>query len=149
MKPLLVPIRRLPNSAGLAFPSYQSEGAAGMDLQAAVESEVRIAAGQIVVVPTGFSIALPEGFEAQIRPRSGLATKHGITVINSPGTIDADYRGELLVALINLGTVGFEISRGLRIAQLILAPISRTQWLETECHPPTNRGDGGFGHTGN
>ncbi len=123
-------------------------GAAGVDLQAAVETAVRLDPGGTALIPSGFAIALPAGYEAQVRPRSGLATRHAITVVNSPGTVDSDYRGEIFVALINLGVEVFEVSRGMRIAQLIIAPVNRAEWHEVKELPSTSRGTGGFGHTG-
>lgn len=145
-----VSIRRLPGSDDLPLPDYQSAHAAGMDLHACVPAEVpaAIEPGQIMVIPCGFAMAVPVGYEAQVRPRSGLAAKHGITMINAPGTIDADYRGEVKVPLINLGRDVFQITRGMRIAQMLIAPVPRTQWVEVTELPATDRGDGGFGHTG-
>jgi dUTP pyrophosphatase len=141
-------IRRLPGSEDLPLPLYQSSHAAAMDLAAAVPAAVTLAPGARAVVPCGFSIAVPEGFEGQVRPRSGLAARHGVTVVNAPGTIDADYRGEVMVALINLGHAPFTVERGMRIAQLLVAPVSRVSWTEVDELPPTVRGAGGFGHTG-
>jgi len=143
-----ISIRRIAGSEDIALPEYQSIGAAGMDIRAAVESTIRLGPGKIASVPSGFSIALPVGFEAQIRPRSGLAVNHGITLVNSPGTIDADYRGEVGVAVINLGSEVFEITRGLRIAQMVIARVSRAHWNEVPDLPSTPRDTGGFGHTG-
>ncbi|MEQ9448715.1 MAG: dUTP diphosphatase, partial [Rhodospirillaceae bacterium] len=140
-----VAIKRLPNAKDLPLPSYQTAFSAGMDLCAAVEGDVVLEPGAHSIVPTGFSIALPPGFEAQVRPRSGLAAKNGVTVLNSPGTIDADYRGEIGVILINHSREPFTISRGLRIAQLIVAPVHTVAWEETETLPETERGAGGFG----
>jgi len=119
-----------------------------MDLAAAVVAPVALAPGARALVPCGFSVAVPEGFEAQIRPRSGLASKHGVTVVNAPGTIDADYRGEVKVALVNLGSEVFTIERGMRVAQMLVAPVPRVRWSEVDELPPTARADGGFGHTG-
>jgi len=130
------------------LPEYKSHHAAAMDLAAAVPAPVTLEPGVRAVIPCGFSIAVPEGFEAQIRPRSGLAARHGITVVNAPGTIDADYRGEVMVALINLGDSSFVVERGMRIAQLLVAPVSRVTWSEVDTLPESARGDGGFGHTG-
>ncbi len=141
-------IKRLPNAADLPLPAYQSDGAAGMDLHAAVESEVNIAPGDIGMVPCGFSLAVPIGFEAQIRPRSGLTATHGISIANSPGTIDPDYRGEVKILLINHGKVPFSVKRGMRIAQMLITPVQRTEWEEVDDLPPTGRGEGGYGHTG-
>jgi dUTP pyrophosphatase len=145
-----IQITRLPHGKDLPLPSYQSELAAGLDLLAAVPVDVplNIAAGARAMVPTGLAIALPPGHEAQIRPRSGLAAKHGLTVLNAPGTIDADYRGEIQVLLINHGAEPVAITRGMRIAQLIVAPVSRAQLHETEMLNETPRGSGGFGSTG-
>ncbi|MBU0717172.1 MAG: dUTP diphosphatase [Planctomycetes bacterium] len=143
-----VPIKRLPGTEDLPFPEYATEHSVAMDLGAAVEQTVCIPPGAVRVVPTGIAIALPIGFEAQIRPRSGLAAKHAIGVINSPGTIDSDYRGEIRVSLINLGTEPFEVRRGMRIAQMLVVPVPRTVWQVVAELPPTERGAGGFGHTG-
>lgn len=143
-----VKLRRLPHGAGLDLPLYATNGAAGMDLLAAVESPVIIEPGQRKLIPTGFCIALPAGYELQIRPRSGLALKHGLTLPNTPGTIDEDYRGEIGIILMNLGHEAFEITRGMRIAQAVLAPVVRAAWLEVEDLDKTDRGAGGFGSTG-
>lgn len=134
--------------ADLPLPAYHSELAAGMDVAAAVLEPVVIAPGEIRLLPSGFSVALAPGFELQVRPRSGLAIKHGITVVNSPGTIDADYRGEVKIGLINLGREPFTIRRGDRIAQLVLAPVCRATVIAVEKLDETQRQDGGFGHTG-
>lgn len=147
-KPVTIPVTRLRHSEGLALPAYATEHSAGMDLLAAVETTIKLAPGARILVPTGLSIALPEGYEAQIRPRSGLAYKHGISLVNSPGTIDADYRGEVGVLLINLGQELFVIERGMRIAQMVIAPYSRAQFSEVLELPSTDRGAGGFGSTG-
>jgi dUTP pyrophosphatase len=143
-------IQRLPHGADLPLPSYQSAHAAGLDLVAAVpESEpVTLAPGAHRLIPTGLAIALPDGFEAQVRPRSGLAARHGVTVLNTPGTIDADYRGEIKVLMINLGPVPFTVTRGMRIAQLTIAPVVRASIAEVPELEPTARGTGGFGSTG-
>jgi dUTP diphosphatase len=146
--PVRVLIQRLPHGDGLDLPHYASEHAAGMDLRAAVETEIILAPGERALIPTGLAIALPEGFEAQVRPRSGLALKHGITVLNSPGTIDADYRGEVGVILINHGQHPFPIQRGERIAQMVIAPVSRIAWQPTNSLDDTARGTGGFGSSG-
>jgi len=143
-----VQVKILPHGQGLPLPRYMSQGAAGMDLMAAVEQPVQMAPGQRVKVPTGLAIALPEGYEAQVRPRSGLAIRHGVTCLNTPGTIDSDYRGEIQVILVNLGQESFQISRGDRIAQMIVAPVTRIEWSRTEQLPETHRNEGGFGHTG-
>jgi dUTP pyrophosphatase len=146
--PISVPVIRLPHAAGLELPAYATAHAAGVDLVAALSDSVVLAPQARALIPTGIAIALPEGYEAQVRPRSGLALKHGVTVLNSPGTIDADYRGEVGVILINLGQDGFIVTRGLRIAQLVVAPVSRFTWVETPTLPSTARGGGGFGSTG-
>lgn len=145
---LRVPITVLAGNEDLPLPAYQSAHAAAMDLHAAVPSPVTIAPGSIVLVGCGFAMALPEGFEGQVRPRSGLASKSGVTVVNAPGTIDADYRGEVKVALINLGPAPFVVERGARIAQLVVAPVTRVTWEQVEALDETRRGAGGFGHTG-
>lgn len=144
--PLL--LRWLIEERDLALPAYHSELAAGLDVQAAVTEPVTILPGTITLVPTGFAVALAPGYELQVRPRSGLAIKHGVTVINAPGTIDADYRGEVKVGLINLGTMAYTINRGDRIAQLVLAPVCHAEIREVETLPASQRHDGGFGHTG-
>jgi dUTP pyrophosphatase len=146
--PVRVHIQQLPHGEGLELPHYASEHAAGMDLRAAVGDEVILAPGEHALVPTGLAIALPEGFEAQVRPRSGLALKHGVTVLNSPGTIDADYRGEVGVILINHGRHPFPIQRGERIAQMVIAPVSRIAWQPAGSLDDTARGAGGFGSSG-
>ena len=148
MTPIEVPLQRLPHGAGLPLPSYATADAAGLDLVAAVADAIELAPGARHLVPTGISIALPPGYEAQLRPRSGLALKHGVTLLNSPGTIDADYRGEVGVILINLGEVPFRLQRGDRIAQLVIAPVARLAWRESETLPESTRGAGGFGSTG-
>jgi len=132
----------------LPLPGYETAGSAGMDVCAAVEHETVIAPGAILLVPTGFAVAIPRGFEIQVRPRSGLAVKHGVTIINSPGTIDSDYRGEVRIGLINLGRESFTIKRGDRIAQLVLAPVAIACWQLVDKLDDTARGSGGFGHTG-
>ena len=143
-------LRRLPHGAGLPLPAYQTAHAAGLDLAAAVPADapVTLAPGARGLIPTGFAIALPEGFEAQVRPRSGLAAHHGVTVLNTPGTIDSDYRGEVKVILINLGAEDFTIRRGERIAQMVIAPVVQAAWREVESLDETARGAGGFGSTG-
>lgn len=143
-----VAIQRLPHAADLALPRYETEHAAGLDLAACVPADITVAPGKRALVPTGFAIALPAGFEAQVRPRSGLAAKHGVTVLNSPGTIDADYRGEIGVILVNHGDVAFTVSRGMRIAQLVVAPVAQATLTEVSELPATARGAGGFGSTG-
>jgi dUTP pyrophosphatase len=141
-----VRIKRLANGEGLPLPAYETAGAAGMDLRAA--ADVHLAPGARALIATGFAIALPNGFEAQVRPRSGLAVKQGITVLNAPGTIDCDYRGEIKVPLINLGQDDVAITRGDRIAQMVVAPVSRAEWVEAETLDDTARGQGGFGSSG-
>lgn len=143
-----VPIKRLPGNEHIPFPQYQSEHAAGMDIHSACSSEIIIEPGQIAMIPCGFAMAVPIGYEAQVRPRSGLGSKFGITLPNAPGTIDADYRGEVKVPLINHGSQPFTVEPGMRIAQMIIKPVPRTIWQEVEELPPTSRGEGGFGHTG-
>ena len=147
MKPRIAVVR-LPHGADLPLPAYQSAGAAGMDLRAAVEEPLVLAPGERAAAPTGLSIAVPEGFEAQVRPRSGFALRDGVTALNSPGTIDSDYRGEVKVILVNHGRSPVTIRRGDRIAQLVVAPVTRAEWLEVESLDETGRGSGGFGSTG-
>jgi dUTP pyrophosphatase len=143
-------IVRLPHSNGLPLPAYESAGAAGMDLRAAVPDDrpILLLPGRRQLVPTGLVLEIPPGYEAQVRPRSGLALKHGITCLNTPGTIDSDYRGEVMVLLVNLGDEDFEISRGMRIAQVIVAPVTRVAIEERGLASATSRGSGGFGSTG-
>jgi dUTP pyrophosphatase len=141
-------VLRLPHAADLPLPAYQSEHAAGLDLMAAVAQPVEIAPGGRAMIPTGIAIALPAGVEGQIRPRSGLALRHGITVLNSPGTVDADYRGEIHVILVNFGTESFTVQRGARIAQLVLAATLQARICEVASLDETTRGFGGFGSTG-
>jgi dUTP pyrophosphatase len=145
-----VEVQQLPHGRGLPLPAYQSAHAAGLDLLAAVpeEAPMILAPGKHALVPTGLTIALPPGFEAQVRPRSGLAAKHGVTVLNSPGTIDADYRGEVGVLLINHGETPFTIRRGERIAQMVIAAVVRAELVAVTSHSATDRGSGGFGSTG-
>jgi dUTP pyrophosphatase len=145
-EPVAVEIRRLPHGEGLALPSYATSGAAGMDVLSA--EDVTLPPGGRHAVASGFAVAIPPGYEIQVRPRSGLALKHGITVPNTPGTIDSDYRGELKVILINHGTEPFPIHRGDRVAQLVLAPVTQAAWREVETLDATERGSGGFGSTG-
>lgn len=145
---LEVLIQRMPGSEDLSLPAYGTPHAAALDLAAAVTETVVLEPGRRMLVPCGFAMALPEGFEGQVRPRSGLAVKHGVTVLNAPGTIDADYRGEVKVILVNLGDEPFSIERGMRIAQLVVAPVPRVSWKESVELPGTDRGSGGFGHTG-
>ena len=148
MSDLRIEIRRLSHAADLPLPSYATALAAGMDLCAAIHKDVVIAPGDRVAVPTGYMIALPDGYEAQVRPRSGLALKHGITLPNSPGTIDADYRGEVAVIVLNAGREAFTVTRGMRIAQMVVAPVTRVAWREVDALAETARGAGGFGSTG-
>jgi dUTP diphosphatase len=145
-----VDVRQLPHGEGLPLPAYQTADAAGLDLLAAVpeETPLVLASGKYAMVPTGLTIALPPGYEAQVRPRSGLAAKHGVTVLNSPGTIDADYRGEINVLLINHGEAAFSIQRGERIAQMVIAPVVQAQLVPAIALSSTERGSGGFGSTG-
>jgi dUTP pyrophosphatase len=145
-----IDVQQLPHGAGLPLPAYQSAHAAGLDLVAALgeDAPLTLVPGGRALVPTGLAIALPINYEAQIRPRSGLAAKHGITVLNSPGTIDADYRGEISVLLVNLGDAPFVVRRGERIAQMIVAPVAQAELVKVAALPSTERGDGGFGSTG-
>jgi dUTP pyrophosphatase len=141
-------VQRLAHGQGLELPAYMSEAAAGLDLAAAVDRPLSLEPGCIALVPTGLKLAIPPGHEGQVRPRSGLAVKHGVTVVNAPGTIDADYRGEVMVGLINLGPRPVTIGRGDRVAQLVIAPVSQAELAEVEALPASRRGEGGFGHTG-
>ena len=145
-----VEVRQLPHGEGLPLPAYQTADAAGLDLLAAVPAEtpLLLVAGKHAMVPTGLTIALPPGYEAQVRPRSGLAAKHGVTVLNSPGTVDADYRGEINVLLINHGEAPFSIRRGERIAQMVIAPVVQAELVPVTALSSTERGRGGFGSTG-
>ncbi len=143
-----VSIQQLPHAKGLNLPKYATEQSAGLDLEAAIQSPITLKPGERQLIATGLAIALPQGFEAQVRPRSGLAAKNGVTVLNSPGTIDADYRGEIKIILVNLGQENFVIERGMRIAQMVIAPCLQVQWQETEQLDETTRGAGGFGSTG-
>jgi dUTP pyrophosphatase len=148
MSSIPVAVHRLEHGRGLPLPEIATSAAAGVDLMAAIDDHVVIEPGQRKLVPTGLAIALPDGYEAQVRPRSGLAMRHGITVLNSPGTIDADYRGEIGVLLINLGQESFTVERGMRIAQMVVAPVARLEWREVTELPVSERGAGGFGSTG-
>ncbi len=148
MSALAVPIRVLPHGAGIGLPAYKTSGSAGADLAAAVEAPLVLPPGGRALVPTGVAVALPDGFEAQVRPRSGLALERGLTVLNSPGTIDSDYRGEIGVILVNLGAAPVTIARGDRIAQLVVAPVQQASWQEVAHLPPSARAAGGFGSTG-
>ncbi len=148
--PIRIDVHQLPHGEGLALPAYQTAHAAGLDLLAAVPADAPLVLlpGQHAMVPTGLTIALPEGYEAQVRPRSGLAAKHGVTVLNAPGTVDADYRGEIAVLLINHGAEPFTIRRGERIAQMVIAPVVQAQLVAVTSLSTTDRGGGGFGSTG-
>lgn len=143
-----IQIKRVRDNADLALPSYQSSLSSGMDLRADVREQIVVAPGDRVMVPTGISLEIPAGFEAQVRPRSGLALKHGVTVLNSPGTVDADYRGEVCVILANLGREAFVINRGDRIAQIVIAQVTQARLVEVAALSDTERGSGGFGSTG-
>ena len=143
-----ISVKRLPHNTDLPLPEYEPVQSAGMDLPAAIDSPMTLSPGEHAMVPTGLAIALPGGYEAQIRPRSGLAARNRVTVLNTPGTIDADYRGELKVILINLGTEPFEIERGMRIAQMVIAPVTQGKLTEVDDLSDTARGTGGFGSTG-
>jgi dUTP pyrophosphatase len=145
--PVRVPICVLPHGADLPLPAYETAGAAGMDLRAALDDSRVLAPGERTLCPTGLCMAIPPGFEGQVRPRSGLALKQGLTTLNSPGTIDSDYRGEVRVILANLGQAPVTIERGMRIAQIVFAPVVRADWLPVEALDQTARGGGGFGHT--
>jgi dUTP pyrophosphatase len=143
-----VQVRRLPGTEDLPLPEYQTPESAAVDLHAAVEQPTPIAPGEITLIPTGLTIALPSGFEAQVRPRSGLAVRHGLSLPNTPATIDADYRGEIRVPMINHGRASVTIERGMRIAQMLVLPVPRIVWEEVDALPDSERGAGGFGHTG-
>jgi len=148
MPSIQLAVVRLPGNDDVPLPRYASDGAAGLDLCAAVEPDMRFEPGDIALVPCGIAIEIPPGHEGQVRPRSGLASKHGITLVNAPGTIDCDYRGEVKVPIINLGREPFTITRGMRIAQLVIAPVSHVEVVETRELSGSARGAGGFGHTG-
>lgn len=148
MERVRVAIKRVDGARDLPFPAYMTPHASGMDIYAAVENAVVIPPGQRAIIPTGFAVALPAGYEAQVRPRSGLAIKKGIGVLNTPGTIDADYRGEVKIILINLSDAPFEIRRGDRIAQMVIQPVVAASWEEVQDLPESERMEGGFGHTG-
>lgn len=141
-------LQRLPHALDLPVPTYATSGSAGLDLYSAVEQDIKLARGARVAVPTGIAIALPDGYEAQIRPRSGLALRHGITLLNAPGTVDSDYRGEIMAILANFGESVFRIQRGMRIAQMVIAPYEQARVAESGLLPPSERGSGGFGSTG-
>ncbi|WP_441510008.1 dUTP diphosphatase [Bosea sp. TAF32] len=143
-----VALQRLPHGADLPLPAYETAGAAGLDLRAAIAGPLVLAPGERALIPTGLAMQLPDGFEGQVRPRSGLAAKHGVTVLNAPGTVDSDYRGEVKVPLINLGQEAFAIARGDRIAQLVIAPVTHAKLTEVASLEATARGAGGFGSTG-
>jgi len=148
MDVLHIQIERLSGNDDLPFPAYMTDKAAGMDIYAAVQEDIKLSSGERFMVPTGFAVSIPEGYEAQIRPRSGLAFKNGITLINAPGTIDADYRGEIKILLVNLGQESFIIRRGDRIAQMTLHQVCKVEWEACNQLDTTKRGHGGFGHTG-
>ena len=145
---ITVPVQRLPHARDLDLPAYATPASSGVDLLAAIAEPVRIAPGKRALIASGIAVALPEGFEAQVRPRSGLALKHGVTVLNSPGTIDADYRGEIRIILANLGEEPFTVERGMRIAQMVIGPVTPVRWREVDELPDSARGIGGFGSTG-
>ena len=150
-RPITVKVRRLPNGNGVPLPSFATAHAAGADVCAAVDGPVTLAPGEIGVIPCGFAMAVPPGYEAQVRPRSGLSSKHGLTLINSPGTIDSDYRGEVKVPLVNHGTAPFTVERGMRVAQMVIAAVPKIVFKEVDELDEldeTDRGTGGFGHTG-
>ncbi len=148
MSGVSVAVLRLPHGAHLPLPAYATPGSAGVDLMAAIEAPLTLAPGARRLVPSGIAIALPSGYEAQVRPRSGLAIKHGILLVNSPGTVDADYRGEIMVILANIGAEAFTIEPGMRIAQMVVAPVSHVAWEPVDALPESGRGAGGFGSTG-
>ena len=148
MKAIEIPVKILPHFEGLPLPDYQTLGASGLDLAAATSEPLTLKPGERALVPTGITVALPRGIEAQIRPRSGLAHRHGVTLLNSPGTVDSDYRGEIKVLVINLGDEDFVITRGMRIAQMILAQVVKAKLLAADNLDVTHRAGGGFGHTG-
>jgi dUTP pyrophosphatase len=143
-----VAVEVLPNGKGLPLPTYMTPGAAGVDLRAALAEPLRLAPGERRLIPTGIRVAIPPGYEGQVRPRSGLAIQHGVTLLNAPGTVDSDYRGEVGVVLANLGAEPFTVRRGDRIAQMVVAPVARAELVRTDALPETERGGGGFGHTG-
>jgi dUTP pyrophosphatase len=147
-RPITVKVKRLPSGKGLPLPTRMTAQAAGFDLSAAVPEAVVLRPGDVRLVPCGFAMALPPGYEAQVRPRSGLASRHGVTLVNSPGTIDSDYRGEVQVPLINLGRADFTVERGMRVAQMLVLPVPPVRLMEVDELDATDRGAGGFGHTG-
>ncbi len=148
MKAVGIAVRRLPHAAGLPLPRYLTPGAAGADVAAAVTEEVTLAPSERASIPTGLVLAVPAGYEVQVRPRSGLALRHGVTVANAPGTVDSDYRGEVMVILVNLGRSAYVVRRGERVAQLVVAPVAQASFSEHAELPPSERGAGGFGSTG-
>ncbi len=148
MTEITIAVQRKPGCEDIPLPRYESDGASGMDLLAAVDEPVTLAPGEIRLIPTGLHISVPRGYEAQVRPRSGLALRYGITIVNAPGTIDSDYRGEVGVILANIGPEPFEISRAMRIAQMVIQQVTRAEWREADELDDTDRGAGGFGHTG-
>ena len=148
LDPVSVEVVRLPNLGDLPLPAYMSDHASGMDLRAAIDEPIELRSGERSLVPTGIAVAIPMGFEGQVRPRSGLALREGVFVLNTPGTIDPDYRGEVKVILANLGERSFTVERGDRIAQLVISPVARVSWSLRDVLPDTRRNDGGFGHTG-
>jgi dUTP pyrophosphatase len=148
LEKISIKIKRQPNNRDLPLPGYETEGSSGMDIRAAVEAPVVLNAGEVRLVPAGFSMSIPHGYEAQIRPRSGLALRHGIGMVNSPGTIDSDYRGEVSIIMINWGQAPFTINRGDRVAQMVICKVSRAELVNVDSLDITKRGDGGFGHSG-
>ncbi len=148
MERVEVLVQKLPHGRGLPLPEPATEGSSGVDLRAAVPKEMVVAPGEAALVPTGMKVAIPPGYEGQVRPRSGLALEHGVTVLNAPGTIDSDYRGEVQVLLVNLGKRPFRIARGDRIAQLVIVPVARARYCSVEQLPASGRGEAGFGHSG-
>lgn len=148
MQSVHIPIEVLPAARGLELPAFQTAGSAGADVRAAVDGSLTLEPGKMAKVPTGLKVSIPRGYEIQVRPRSGLAARHAITLVNAPGTIDSDYRGEICVLLINLGREPFVVNRGDRIAQLVLSRVDRIEWLVVDSVDETTRGQGGFGHTG-
>ena len=148
MTSIEIPILKSADSADLPYPAYATEFSSGVDLLAAVREPISLRRGSIVLIPTGIRVAIPQGLEGQVRPRSGLALRHGVALVNSPGTIDADYRGEIAVIMTVLKDEPFTIERGMRIAQLVFAPVTRIKFVEADELPPSDRGTGGFGHSG-
>lgn len=148
MEKINIKIKRLPHNPDLPLPGYETEGSSGMDIRAAIETPVVLNPGDVKLIPAGFSISIPHGYEAQVRPRSGLALRHGIGMVNSPGTIDSDYRGEVSIIMINWGQASFTINRGDRIAQMVICKVFRAEFASVESLDDTKRGEGGFGHSG-